>query len=221
MCAMLEMGLYQHVIYKPVIRTSQLDECAITFLSGGGLGSEHGIVGIFIDEGIGFTKRIVPITGPRVVFGMLDQSGADGIALDVAAGFEEVTLLLHEGTFIASLPEVAHVAGLCSIPAGVFKEQELHELGEHRAVVQLAKEMEVVAHQAVVGKRPAVFAFRLRQESGEGLEAPRYGKDKEAIIPAGNEMVAAAVKEPARLPGHYRTPSSTSLTLPVTPPIFR
>ena len=96
MGAMLEMGLHQGVIHKLIVGTSQLDEFPIALLSGYGLGTEEGIVGIFLDQWIGFAQGVVAITGPRVLFWMLDDPGTDGVAFDVAAGFEEVALSSHQ-----------------------------------------------------------------------------------------------------------------------------
>ena len=118
----LEGGLEQLGIQHRIIRVVESHELAIGDLPREGSGSQLGVVGILIDEGIASPVGIDRKARPGVVLEIGHQLGAQRIALNVASRLKEVALLVHQGTLIAPLPDVARVALLDFVPASIALE---------------------------------------------------------------------------------------------------
>ena len=53
----------------------------------------------------------------------------------------------------------------------------------------------MVAHQAVVREAPGVFLLGRGQQVDEPLESPFKGKQKEPVIPPGDQVIVASVEQ--------------------------
>ena len=123
-------------------------------------GSWYGPVGEFWLRAIVIVGVVFALPEGSVApaLGGFDESGAEGVSLDVAADGEEVGVLLDGEAFETALVEVAASAGVAvGVPAlGVGHGEPLHEAGELSILGGEEDEVEVVGHEAV-GATPLIF----------------------------------------------------------------
>jgi hypothetical protein len=86
--------------------------------------------------------------GPRILEGVVDHVGADGVLLDVAEGAEEVGVAEEAGVE-AVLPESAGAGEAAVEIAGVGAVDVTHCVGDRVGFVGPGDEVVVIGHQAV------------------------------------------------------------------------
>jgi|GEM_PF-3614958 len=98
------------------------------------------------------------VTAPGPVFGAFDQSGTDGIQMDVATDLPVMALLLDEDGLVSALKEMADAMMAEVEVAGIATVEKLHSGGEVW-FGGFDEQMIVIGHQ------------------GEGVDPPAIGID--------------------------------------------
>lgn len=198
------------------------DERAIAGLPLGGVLPEGFVEGIEGHQRIMPTLRVDPVARPRVGVRGGHHPRADRVELDVGATLEEVVVLRDEQTLETILPEVAGVAVPSLVGQGVAEVEALHGLAQTYACRSFDNQVHVVRHEAVVVEVEAVFREVGGNESTVALEVGLIMKDRCAVVPTGQNVVAATIHQEPSLAWHTDSSSTKIRTVPYFPnrPLF-
>ncbi len=145
--------------------------------------------------------QIGPVTTPGPLLGPVNQTGPDGIQMEVPYQFKQVGLLLTKEGLVATLEEMAALPVPPIECHRVASQKPLHEVRKP-LLPSLDQEMKVVGHQ---DKR--IHAnIAVLMECGEGLEKPAVvlgvAEHDLSVVPARDDVVEGTRKFHTRLAGH-------------------
>src|SRR5271157_626763 len=108
------------------------------------------VVRVFRQQGVGGPGGVRPATRPGILPRFRHQPGLQGVALDVAAANQEISLALDGRTLETTLPEVAHEAIAPIEVVDVGAQHTRQPPRQIRGPFQLDQDMKVIRHQTVM-----------------------------------------------------------------------
>ena len=156
-----------------------------------------------------------PVTRPRIGLRAFDESGPNGVEVNVSKQCQQVVFPLDEERPKAPLEQMADaVVPAVEALAVVRVQREDDSRQRHRP--PLESQVDVISHEAVAVEAKVEAALAFRQAVQVGPAVPVVEEDWLALVPPRDDVVNAPVKVQPERAGHRDT-SNEELSRPERP----
>ena len=176
--------------------------CAVGALRGGGVLSELGQDSVVIHPVEPAGRPKVSAAGaPSPVFGSADETGSDGVEVNVAAQLEPVAFVLDEDGMEAALEEVSGALVTSVEIAGTARVEDLHSRGEVGAG-RLEEEVVVIVHKGEGEDAPVGLRGDALEAGEPGFAVAVVTDDFASLVTARGHVVDRIGELDSQRPGH-------------------